>query len=78
MIYTWHAWAPTGTPGRCLEGVTPGSAGIFSALSYFVAETPTMFAIHILLFSFLHVQILEAEILQAVKKHYKVLHVDTT
>ena len=23
-------------------GVTPGSAGIFSALSYFVAETPTM------------------------------------
>ena len=43
MTHTGHAWAPTGTPGRCLEGVTPGTAGIFSALSYFVAETPTMF-----------------------------------
>ena len=43
MIHTGHAWAPTGAPGRCLEGVSPGSAGIFSALSYFVAETPTMF-----------------------------------
>ena len=42
MIHTGHAWAPTDTPGRCPEGVTPGSAGIFSALSYFVAETPTM------------------------------------
>ena len=40
MTHAGHAWAPTGTPGRCLEGVTPGSAGIFSALSYFVAETP--------------------------------------
>ena len=39
MTHAGHAWAPTGTPGRCLEGVTPGSAGIFSALSYFVAET---------------------------------------
>ena len=44
MIHTGHAWAPTGTPGRCLEGVTPGLAGIFSALNYFVAETPTMFS----------------------------------
>ena len=43
MTHAGHAWAPTGTPGRCLEGVTPGSAGIFSALSYFVAETPIMF-----------------------------------
>ena len=42
MTHAGHAWAPTGTPGRCLEGVTPGSAGIFSALSYFVAEKPTM------------------------------------
>ena len=42
MTHAGHAWAPTGTPGRCLEGVTPGSAGIFSALSYFVAETPIM------------------------------------
>ena len=40
MTHAGHAWAPIGTPGRCLEGVTPGSAGIFSALSYFVAETP--------------------------------------
>ena len=45
MIHTGHAWAPTGAPGRCLEGVTPGLAGIFSALSHFVAETPTMFYI---------------------------------
>ena len=43
MTHAGHAWAPTGTPGRCLEGVTPGSAGIFSALSYFVAETPIIF-----------------------------------
>ena len=43
MTHAGHAWAPIGTPGRCLEGVTPGSAGIFSALSYFVAETPIMF-----------------------------------
>ena len=43
MTHAEHAWAPTGTPGRCLEGVTPGLAGIFSALSYFVAETPIIF-----------------------------------
>ena len=43
MTHAGHAWAPIGTPGRCLEGVTPGSAGIFSVLSYFVAETPIMF-----------------------------------
>ena len=36
---------PQAPPGRCLEGVTSGSAGIFSALSHFVAETPTMFNI---------------------------------
>ena len=42
MTHTGHAWAATATPGRCQEGVTPGSAGIFSALSYFVAETPIM------------------------------------
>ena len=43
MTHAGHAWAPIGTPGRCLEGVTPGSAGIFSALIYFVAETPIIF-----------------------------------
>ena len=53
MTHAGHAWAPTGTPGRCLEGVTPGSAGIFSVLSYFVAETPIMF----LFFSLLNVEI---------------------
>ena len=42
---TGHAWASTGTSGRCLEGVTPGLAGIFSALIYFVAETPTPYYI---------------------------------
>ena len=41
--YFLPKWSTLGMPGRCLEGVTPGSAGIFSALSYFVAETPTMF-----------------------------------
>ena len=34
MTHAGHAWAPIGTPG---------SAGIFSALSYFVAETPIIF-----------------------------------
>ena len=47
--YFLPKWLTLGMPGQPqppqedAKKVTSGSAGIFSALSYFVAETPTMF-----------------------------------